>query len=269
MENFKAAKLLLKRALNYNVPGRFMKIRESDIFLVSYPKSGNTWMRFLLANLITQKDISFRNFNYVVPDIYQTSKKQIDNLLNPRIIKSHEPFVSDYPKVIYIYRDPRDIVISYYFWEKKYKNIDTSIEEYIEKFIKGENSPYGPWNEHLKSWFNCPLKENNKILFLKYEDLKKDTFGEMVKVCFFLNLDFEDKKIREAIEKSDFKRMQKLEEKDQMNADYLKGSSKSIKFVRSGKSEWNQYFTEDLKKSFKDSFGEDLIKYKYESGFNW
>ncbi len=75
-------------------------IKSSDIFLVSYPKSGNTWLRFLLGNYISTDIVDFTKSSLVIPDI-DANPEQI-NLLKttPRFIKSHFTYTADYPNVI-------------------------------------------------------------------------------------------------------------------------------------------------------------------------
>ena len=87
-----------------------------DIFLVSYPKSGNTWLRFLLAYCLFDIEpgrVNFHNIENFIPDMYVNWPNR--NLARPRIIKSHEKFTKNYPRVIYLYRDGRDVMVSYYY----------------------------------------------------------------------------------------------------------------------------------------------------------
>lgn len=129
----------LKELIGKRVPGSFSKIRKDDIFLVSYPKSGNTWLRFLFGNLIYEEGVNFTNIISKIPDIYTSSKQELDSIKSPRIIKSHEPFLKCFQKVIYIYRDPKDVVVSYYFWFKKFNpELDISFDNFFDKFIEGE-----------------------------------------------------------------------------------------------------------------------------------
>lgn len=262
--------LKIKLFLNYKVPASYMNIRHDDVFLVSYPKSGNTWLRFIIGNLFSDKRVDFNNFNLVIPDIYTSYKHDVEKLSSPRIIKSHEPYTKLYPKVIYIYRDPRDVSVSYYFWMKKYRSdFNQTIDTFIKSFIDGSSLPYGRWDEHIDKWMNSPLAINNKILLLEYESLKKDPFCSVKKISDFLNLSVTEEKIKDSIKLSDFEHMKKLEKTQQKTSNYLKKSDKSIKFVRSGKSEWRDYFTNDLKNKFKSKFGKTLIELGYESDFNW
>jgi hypothetical protein len=93
-----------------------IRIRPDDVFIASYPRSGNTWVRFLIANLLAPDEkITFRNIENYVPSIYK-SADTLDAREGRRYIKSHNPCYELYPKLIYVYRDGRDALVSYYYY---------------------------------------------------------------------------------------------------------------------------------------------------------
>ena len=106
---------ILTRKINARQMGIKM-IYPSDTFVVSYPKSGNTWVRFIIANMLTEELVTMKSVHDFVPDIY-TSADYINSYESPRFIKSHHPYFTKYPKIIYISRDYRDVVISYYHYQ--------------------------------------------------------------------------------------------------------------------------------------------------------
>jgi len=106
-------KTVVKYALGIDIAGRNFAVYPDDTFVVSYPRSGNTWTRFLIANLVhPDKDVSFANIEKLIPDTSSQSNHALKTTPRPRIIKTHEYFDHRYPKTIYIVRDPRDVTAS-------------------------------------------------------------------------------------------------------------------------------------------------------------
>src|SRR5579859_8166001 len=100
--------------------GRGLTVYADDTFLVSFPRSGNTWTRFLVCNLVNpDSPVDFAHLESRIPEIYDTTDRDLRAFTRPRIIKSHECFDPRYRKIIYIVRDPRDVVISYYEFQLK------------------------------------------------------------------------------------------------------------------------------------------------------
>src|SRR5437762_8950223 len=97
-----------RRILMGQVPaGRRLTVFPDDVFLVSYPRSGNTWTRFLIGNLLhPDQAVSFANVEAIIPEIYFNSDRSLRSHARPRLLKSHECFQPLYKRVIYITRDP-------------------------------------------------------------------------------------------------------------------------------------------------------------------
>lgn len=208
--------------------------------LVSFPKSGNTWMRFLLANIFKRdenEEINFTNINEFSPtsinqDIAAFSCKSIDNA--PIFIKEHANYNDmeeyEYSKAIYIYRNGLDTLKSYWHFTDAqspglYKNID--------QFSKYYWAYCGHWGDHIESWlFNSAQKKKLKVLPVKYEDLRNNTFTVMERILTFLNLEIEPEIIKKAIENSDSKKMKNMDG----SQDFMKSKRKNFHFVRNAKS---------------------------------
>ncbi len=91
---------------------RDITVYPDDVFLTSYPRSGNTWMRFLVGNLVHEKEaVTFLNLERLLPDMYIHSDRDMRSMPHPRVIKSHECFDPRYKRVVYIVRDPRDVAV--------------------------------------------------------------------------------------------------------------------------------------------------------------
>jgi hypothetical protein len=143
----------------YKPSERAIPIRADDIFVVSFCKSGNTWTRFLLANLLNPgRPVTFESIERTFPDIYRFQYQDYAKLTSPRVIKSHECFDPPYRRIIYIVRDPRDVAILLYHFLRKIKTIDDAfpLETYAsDGFIRGKGSGR-TWREHVGSWLLNP-----------------------------------------------------------------------------------------------------------------
>jgi hypothetical protein len=227
-----------KRVLGLHRPGRSLVILPDDVFLVSFPKSGNTWTRFLLANLMfPEQQATFANIHRLVPDPSTTKKKDFDRLPGPRIIKSHECFDPRYPRVIYIVRDPRDVALSQYHYHRKLKKIgdESPIETFVGRFLRGETCPHGSWGQNVVTWLST-RQDLTRFLLLRYEDMVEDTARELGKIVAFLKKDVTPERIAQAIDRSSAGRMRKLEQAESDKCGLTKDSRKDLSFVRSASS---------------------------------
>ena len=226
------------------IAGRGLTIFPDDIFLVSYPRSGNTWVRFLLGNLVFQDDaVTFSNIESRVPEIYFNPDRFLRQLPRPRVIKSHECFQPMYPRVICLVRDPRDVAVSYYHHNVKAGNIsdDYRMVDFVPRFIAGEFDPkFGSWRDNVLSWIT--LRENDPhFLMLRYEDMQTDTSAALKQIlrflhdCSFREIDGSPAALQRAIELSSPERMRALEKQEAGQWVLTKNTRSDKPFVRSAK----------------------------------
>lgn len=268
-ENLIRTIITIKDLLGIPIGNRLI-VKEDDCFIVSYPKSGNTWMRFLIANLISNEQIDFLNIENIIPAINVNTNRKISKLTSPRFINCHQPFDFRYKKVIYIIRDGRDVAVSYYFYLKKMANLKLEFSDYLENFVSGKLDNFGSWGENVLSWTRTLRDEPNRFLAIRYEDLLLEPNKEVEKICSFLDLKATSEEINCAVANSKFSKMAEIEKKQERKASWFKNSNKEIKFVRNGKSGgWKDIFTEGDKQTFKRYFGALLIELKYEEDLNW
>jgi hypothetical protein len=233
-------KTVVKYALGIDVAGRNFAVYLDDTFVVSYPRSGNTWTRFLIANLVhADKDVSFTNIEKLIPDTSSQSNRALKSTPRPRIIKTHEYFDHRYPKIIYIVRDPRDVALSYYDFQRKYMQIDDQypLERYVDDFVTGKliSIGWGTWGENVASWMFTRGKQRN-FLLLRYEDMMRDTASELARIAEFLGIDPSAERLQRAIDRSSADHMRALEKLEADKWVATKNRRKDIPFVRVAKS---------------------------------
>jgi hypothetical protein len=225
----------VKRGLGLHQPGRSLLMLPDDVFLVSYPKSGNTWARFLLANLLhPAQSVTFANLRCLVPDFDGGgTKRDFDRMPRPRIIKSHACFDPHYPRVIYIVRDPRDVAVSQYHYHRKRRKIedDFPIERFVAQFLTGEIWDNASWGQNVLTWV-ATREGDPRFLLLRYEDMIADTGRELKKVAAFLGLHVPDEQVSRAVERSSAGQMRKMEQEQSDKSGLTKGSRKDLAFVR-------------------------------------
>jgi len=198
--------------------GRNLSTFPDDTFIVSYPKSGNTWTRFLVASLIHDEEpMTFLKADKVIPTVDSQSRKYFKSLPRPRVIKSHFPFDQNYPRVIYIVRDPKDVAVPVSLPDQAQgSRRRPPIDEWIPRYVAGETCPYGSWGENVGSWLAARQQSPNFVL-LRYEDMIQRTDVELIKIARFLDIDPTPERIQWAIGQSTADRMRKLEQKEAGN----------------------------------------------------
>ncbi len=147
--------------------------RDDDLYIVSYPRSGNTWMRFLLANLLAPNEtITFRNIDDFVPDLHKSNSADLAARKGRRYIKSHHPFYEHYPRFIYIYRDGRDALVSYFHYLSGQQAFTGSFEDFL---VSERASKFGSWKDHVTAALEFNATHPGRLLLLQYEEMLKET----------------------------------------------------------------------------------------------
>jgi hypothetical protein len=212
-------------------------IHDSDVFVASYPKSGNTWLRFLIANMITKKElITFKNINNYVPGIY-SFRETINQMNEQRYIKIHDPFFEMFPRCIYIYRDYRDVLVSYFHFQVNQQQFSGTISD----FIKSKNvNHFGKWSDHVLAAIKQRQKHPDKILMIGYEHLMEQPVLYAKQIADFCKIE-PQRSWNEIVSNCSFEHLQQMEEEHGKVFDKL-----DFKFFRSGtKKQWKDALTKE------------------------
>ena len=225
----------MKYALGKDIAGRNLAVYPDDTFIVSYPRSGNTWTRFLIANILhPEQPATFANIERLVPDAEAQSNRMLKAIPRPRCIKSHEYFDHRYRRVIYIVRDPRDVALSYYNFVRKYRHIDDGypLDRYVDDFVSGRlsSADWGTWGENVGTWITARAKDP-KFLLLRYEDMIENPARDLARIAEFFSIEADHDRLANVIERSSAQRMRELEKKQGDQWVSTKNHRKDIPFV--------------------------------------
>ena len=193
-------------------------------WLASYPKSGNTWVRFLLHEYLFGTVTDTPSLTRRIPDLHngEAPRATPPEPPLPLLVKVHSrrdpslPYMAEASGAVYVTRHPRDVLLSCLHYMRMTGGLPPEIpdEMYARRFIAEGGDPwmtsvgYGTWDENVASWTSgAPFP----VLTLRYEDLKKDAAGQLTRVLDFLAVPTDPPRIAAAVAGSSFDRMRALE----------------------------------------------------------
>jgi estrone sulfotransferase len=256
------ARILRKETRTPYVTGalKLRRILDDDTFIVSYPRSGNTWIRFLIAHILhPEKTIHFGTIDRFCPDLYR-SHRIANGMAPPRFLKSHHPFYGRYPKSIYIYRDGRDVFVSYYFYLKQRGVSDKSFSQFLRGKLPRHPRYILPWHEHVSQALDFAQEYPERMLLLRYEGIETAGYEYARDIARFCRLHVSDRALRTAAEKSTFEHLKRIERYYGPEIERFP----EVEFFRSGKSgQWKAHFSKDDLDFFETIAGSTLERLGY------
>lgn len=244
--------------------------RPDDIFIVTYSRSGTTWMQMILYQLATDGKMDFEHISQVSPWFEEWSPlrlnfvSDLESFKSPRLIKTHLPYQrlpKGNCKYIYVVRNGKDVVVSYYHFYQSHLNYKGTFAEFYQLFMEGKVL-YGSWFDHVANWWSN--RNNHQILFLSYEDLKEDLKSELEKLINFCGFQITPERFSEVMDRCSFEFMKQHETKFDFATQILveRGINKNS-FIRKGKSgNWHEYLSETQQQEFSEKMSKYQDKLK-------
>lgn len=211
---------------------RHRGIDANDVMVASYPRSGNTWLRFMLTRILTGKSAGFDNVNNVIAEIgiHQNALPLLPG--GGRLIKTHELYRPTYKRAIYLVRDVRDVLLSQYSRENELGLVWWGdFDGYIKAFLEGTINGFGPWQEHIPQWLDSPLAKRGDVLTVMFPDMRRNTQATLERIVDFLGFEVHPELIATAIADNTVEKMRAREERSRT---LHKSSGEEGRFVRKG-----------------------------------
>ena len=221
-------------------PGSFSR-PDAAAYLCSFPKSGRTWLRFMLANVLATHyglpvELDLHTFFTVIPndeghpDRGWPAYRFGDQI--PCVAASHQPYdqeVHGGRPVVFLLRDPRDVLVS--FWLHQSRQFRRFSGD-LSSFIRHEAYGIGFLLGYLQSWQEVTLAR--RTLVMTYEELHADAPAALRAVCAFLEIPASEQEISAAVVSGSFQRMQALERRGGIAGHRYDRSDESALRVRRG-----------------------------------
>uniref|UniRef100_A0A182VV30 Sulfotransferase domain-containing protein n=1 Tax=Anopheles minimus TaxID=112268 RepID=A0A182VV30_9DIPT len=230
-----------------------------DVWVASYPKSGTTWcqeMVWLICNDLNFEAARAESLRTRFPfldvslihDKDMSSFELVRQTARPRFIKTHLPvsmlpkqYWKVKPKTVYIKRNPKSVAVSYFHHSRAifYRG---SMDTFVRSFMR-EHQFYSPYHAHVIEYHELHGCDN--ILYLSFEDMKRELPKVVRKVCQFFGKSYSDRQFEELYEHLSFKSMR--ENKACNYEDRTQPREEGQRFIRKGELEsWKEELTPEL-----------------------
>ena len=181
-------------------------VHPGDTVIVGFPKSGHTWMQGIVAGLKYGVDAGIAPDTLIqdlVPDLHQQRWRR--RYSGSQLLKSHHLPRPDFQRVIYLIRDGRDVLVSYYHWRCAYGFTGT-----MHDLLAETHPTYATWQQHVELWTSNPFGARLAIVF--YEVLLREPARALHDVVDMLDLDVSEDHVDRVAEWCRFERMQRKEQ---------------------------------------------------------
>ncbi|KAL8580958.1 hypothetical protein ACOMHN_017525 [Nucella lapillus] len=244
---------------------RELELRKDDVILCAYPKAGTHWLWEMISMLLAGQAVyEPRAKELLMMDLCPIGA--LDKLHSPRVLNTHLPF-SMLPtanmrarrvKVVHVYRNPRDVMMSMYHHFRQFKLEHTeTVHQFCNAFLNGKVS-YGHYAHYLNQ-MNTFISDNSDlpVFNVSFEEMKQDTQGVVRRLAEYLEVEAPEILISDIVHACTFHRMKKVD-----------ATKKKVRFLgleleqelyRKGEvGDWRNHLSEEEAETFDKEFNKLL-----------
>jgi hypothetical protein len=243
---------------------RHRSLAPQDAFLASYPRSGTTWMRFLLYETLTGESSGFGLMRQAIPSVGKQDGARPVLQDGGKLVQTHEPYCDRDRRVVYVVRDARSVVSSEFAWQQRSGFYFGGFDGFVADFVAGRSNPWGSWADHVRYWRRSEAARNGHIHLVRYEDLRADTYSVFTGILDFLGVRARDDVVRKAVESNSLEGMRAKEDRAEREG-WRRSARPDIRFINTGTvTGWRDKLTTAQARLIEQRFGDTLESLGYE-----
>ncbi|XP_055783893.1 sulfotransferase 6B1-like [Salvelinus fontinalis] len=221
-----------------------LEARADDVMLVAYPKCGFNWMVAVLRKILAAA--TGEKAESQIPPLMEffgpEMQQAIHKAPSPRFLGTHmhpdnipASFTTKKTKMLVIFRNPKDTVVSFYHFSNKNPCLPTaeSWDRFFSEFMSGK-VPWGSYFDHVLGWEK--RMDDPNVIIVTFEELKQDLSEGVRRVSEFFGFSLSDPQIQTIAEESTFNAM-----KESSNDSH--GQMGNVLFRKGEVGDWKNHFS--------------------------
>jgi Sulfotransferase domain len=180
----------------------FPRVSRDDVYLMNHPRSGSSWLRCLVTSYVRESPITPELVAETVPGVIRPGLIPPVMPKTPEtvLIRSHAAYTKIPARVIYLMRDGRDSLLSFYALRRKTEPPTSWVQSVSPGEFFLRNTKYGPWHRHVLDWLDgLSTWPQDRYLVVRYEDLVRDPTGQLGTIVEFLGFPADAARLDQAI----------------------------------------------------------------------
>ncbi|MEA2507369.1 MAG: hypothetical protein QOH48_1987 [Actinomycetota bacterium] len=244
---------------------RHLGIRDQDVVLASYPRSGTTWMRFLLAQALSGESSEFKAIRRIIPYVGQHRNALPVLPGGGRMMYSHDRFSrAATQRAIYVVRDVRDVALSEYQWQQRIGVFKGDLDRFIGDFVSGRGNPFGSWGAHVDSWVEADRISEGRLHVVKFEDLKRDASTVLASALAFLGVSLNEVEIEDVVASNSVEMMRQKEDRAAQGSFKQRVVKRNVRFINAGSvGGWQKTLSKANERLLETAFGPQMLRLGY------